>query len=81
MSISDMKNSFCFGGSGGLPHMYRDMTRMLLIDQRRLIVGLTYSGLQYYLSLRGERGGSLVERRTPEQEVGGSKPTSAVLCP
>ena len=29
----------------------------------------------------GERGGSVVERPTPEQEVGCSKPTSAVLCP
>ena len=29
----------------------------------------------------GERGGSVVEYRTPEQEVGGSKPTAAVLCP
>ena len=28
-----------------------------------------------------ERGGSVVERRTPERVVGGSKPTSAVLCP
>ena len=28
-----------------------------------------------------ERGGSVVERRTQEREVGGSKPTSAVLCP
>ena len=25
--------------------------------------------------------GSVVERRTPEQHVGGSKSTSAVLCP
>ena len=25
-------------------------------------------------------GGSVVDRRTPEREVGGSKPTSAVLC-
>ena len=30
---------------------------------------------------KGECGGSVVERRTPEREVGGSKPTSAVLCP
>ena len=30
---------------------------------------------------RGERGGSMVECRTPEREVGGSKPTAAVLCP
>ena len=29
----------------------------------------------------GERGGSVVECRTPELEVGGSKPTAAVLCP
>ena len=28
----------------------------------------------------GEHGGSVVECRTPEREVGGSKPT-AVLCP
>ena len=31
--------------------------------------------------LVGERGGSVVECRTPEREVGGSKPTAAVLCP
>ena len=30
---------------------------------------------------QGERGGSVVECRTPEREVGGSKPTAAVLCP
>ena len=29
----------------------------------------------------GERGGSVVERRTLEREVGGLKPTAAVLCP
>ena len=29
----------------------------------------------------GECGGSMVECRTPEREVGGSKPTAAVLCP
>ena len=29
----------------------------------------------------GERGCSVVECRTPEREVGGSKPTAAVLCP
>ena len=27
------------------------------------------------------RGGSVVEYRTPEREVGGSRPTAAVLCP
>ena len=30
---------------------------------------------------KGERGGSVVECRTPEREVRGSRPTSAVLCP
>ena len=29
----------------------------------------------------GERGGSVVECRTPKREVRGSKPTAAVLCP
>ena len=29
----------------------------------------------------GERGGSVVECRTPERKVGGSKPTAAMLCP
>ena len=32
-------------------------------------------------SVTGERGGSVVECRTPEREVWGSKPTAAVLCP
>ena len=31
--------------------------------------------------MSGERGGSVVECRTPEREVRGSRPTSAVLCP
>ena len=29
----------------------------------------------------GERGGSVVECRIPEREIGGSKPTATVLCP
>ena len=32
-------------------------------------------------SFWGERGGSVVECRTPEREVRGSRPTAAVLCP
>ena len=35
----------------------------------------------YAPNRRGERGGSVVECRTPEREVRGSKPTAAVLCP
>ena len=34
-----------------------------------------------YMAILGERGGSVVECRTPEREVRGSRPTSAVLCP
>ena len=34
-----------------------------------------------YIQERGERGGSVVECRTPEREVRGSRPTAAVLCP
>ena len=33
------------------------------------------------LRTTGERGGSVVECRTPEREVRGSRPTAAVLCP
>ena len=32
-------------------------------------------------TISGERGGSVVECRTPEREVRGSRPTAAVLCP
>ena len=58
------------------------------------LTGLTLWRSMFWLSLRGwfnvhasiqnnigERGGSVVECRTPEREVGGSKPTAAVLCP
>ena len=37
--------------------------------------------LVYLPFILGERGGSVVECRTPEREVRGSRPTSAVLCP
>ena len=36
---------------------------------------------QWPTFILGERGGSVVECRTPEREVRGSKPTAAVLCP
>ena len=38
-------------------------------------------GLVLDALVRGECGGSVVECRTPEREVRGSKPTAAVLCP
>ena len=42
--------------------------------------GIKDMTLSVYLRAGG-RGGSVVECRTPEREVGGSKPTTAVLCP
>ena len=39
------------------------------------------SRISFYRRMVGERGGSVVECRTPEREVGGSIPTAAVLCP
>ena len=41
----------------------------------------TWQNIWVYISKRGERGGSVVECRTPEREVRGSRPTAAVLCP
>ena len=40
-----------------------------------------YMDTVFTLHIDVERGGSVVECRTPEREVGGSKPTAAVLCP
>ena len=42
-------------------------------------VFLDFSSLIPFIA--GERGGSVVECRTSEREVRGSRPTSAVLCP
>ena len=43
------------------------------------VSGLCTTGYSFISA--GERGGSVVECRTPEQEVWGSRPTAAVLCP
>ena len=46
------------------------------------ILKLMHQSVVTILQLKtGERGGSVVECRTPEREVGGSIPTAAVLCP
>ena len=45
-----------------------------LVSQSRLATS-------YFHACQGERGGSVVECRTPEREVRGSRPTAAVLCP
>ena len=41
----------------------------------------TQTLILYKVIFDWERGGSEVERRTTEREVGGSQTTSAVLCP
>ena len=52
-----------------------------------IVYGICGTSLQFIqnsnptLQGPGERGGSVVECRTPEREVRGSKPTAAVLCP
>ena len=52
-------------------------------DIYHLILKFAIKRCKKDLSLQkyGERGGSVVECRTPEREVRGSKPTAAVLCP
>ena len=50
---------------------------MLLVERNYMLLVKR----NYMLLVEGERGGSVVECRTPEREVRGSKPTAAVLCP
>ena len=62
-------------------------------DEMYICISLNYAVIKQVLSskqcisfflfikIMGERGGSVVECRTPEREVGGSRPTAAVLCP
>ena len=57
----------CFvGGTLTIGHQHESTTLHLITE---------------YKNKSGERGGSVVECRTPEREVGGSRPTAAVLCP
>ena len=44
-------------------------------------IDITLRSVYGLISFYGERGGSVVECRTPEREVGGSIPTAAVLYP
>ena len=49
-----------------------------------IVYGICGTSLQFIQNSNptlGERGGSVVECRTPEREVRGSRPTAAVLCP
>ena len=52
------------------------------IDLLEVHVHVSSFQIYVYLQLQiGERGGSVVECRTPEREVRGSRPNAAVLCP
>ena len=44
-------------------------------------IGPTFKIFWFAVYQPGERSGSVVECRTPEREVRGSRPTTAVLCP
>ena len=48
---------------------------------QKLIFESSFIALLRATYVTGERGGSVVECRTPEREVRGSRPTAAVLCP
>ena len=50
-------------------------------EQRRLWRDCADAQARLNLRCSGERGGSVVECRTPEREVRGLRPTAAVLCP
>ena len=59
------------------------MMRVAVISFSQLVNSSPlYKSRNWFLQrILGERGGSVVECRTPEREVRGSRPTSAVLCP
>ena len=52
-----------------------------LIPKTRCCRNQHFMAFQTPIANTGERGGSVVECRTPEREVRGSRPTAAVLCP
>ena len=54
-----------------------DLILLLIFETEILLLSPQYT----IAIIRGERGGSVVECRTPEREVRGSRPTAAVLCP
>ena len=56
--------------------VFKTKNRCLYLKHRYI-----YLKYRYLYFKCGERGGSVVECRTPEREVRGSRPTAAVLCP
>ena len=61
------------------PHGLGNVNKTIMLSKFK--TRLTGNLYNYSQVIIGERGGSVVECRTPEREVGGSKPTAAVLCP
>ena len=76
------KQFFSWSGSYCLHYCTAD----LIVQLIKSIIGMLhvfwkFRGSNKIWSGFGERGGSVVECRTPEREVRGSRPTAAVLCP
>ena len=65
------------------PHLPPSSNRLLISMDTPFTSRLQQAAVLhgYHIYLQGERGGSVVECRTPEREVRGSRPTAAVLCP
>ena len=63
-----------YNRSGAVKLNFRPYNRRYTFPNENFEYGYPHSDV-------GERGGSVVECRTPEREVRGSRPTSAVLCP
>ena len=61
------------GGGGSILHGHVSMMRQVAVTRHMLYCCGTKPC--------GEHSGSVVEHQTPDREVGGSKPTTPVLCP
>ena len=68
-----------FHGNRKPPFTYNGQNDVSTFSRLFLIRSFLY--LQVTRTCMGERGGSVVECRTQEREVRGSRPTVAVLCP
>ena len=60
--------------------LYKGLKGKASVPTDDLILKTRRARNQHSMAFR-ERGGSVVECRTPEREVRGSRPTAAVLCP
>ena len=83
LTISISPRQFHLGPRFQLTHFTHFPERITKISDALLSTIIHHKQQQSIRGIhaRGERGGSVVECRTPEREVLGSKPTAAVLCP